>query len=171
MGRGRPSIVHPLYLGLDRQAQRRAALDRRLPAARDPHDEMDVRLQSERCVLVHRRRRLGHRPHLRVLWPAGGRRNRDHLRRRAYLSGFDPLLAHDPGPQSKRVLHRAHRDPLVDQARRRSAEKIRPVLAAHSWARSASRSIPKHGCGTTKQSANRAARSSIHGGRPRLAAT
>ena len=171
VGRSRPSAVHPLYLRLDRQAQRRAALDRRLPAARDSHHEMDVRLQSERRVLVHGRRRLGHGPYLRLLRAACGRRDRDRFRRRAHLSGFDPLLAHDPGPQSKRVLHRTHRDPVADQARRATCRKNSTSRRCAFSAPSASRSIPKPGCGTTKRSANRAARSSTRGGRRKPAGT
>ena len=93
---------------------------------------MDVRLQNERRFLVYRRRRLGDRPHLCLLRAARGRRHRNHFRRRAHLSGLDAFLAHDPGPQSQRVLHGADRDPLADQARRGSAEEVRPVVAAHS---------------------------------------
>ena len=45
----------------------------------------------------------------------------------------------------------------------------RPVVAAPARHPSASRSIPKHGCGTTRTSAASAARSSTPGGRPRPA--
>ena len=75
-GRGRAPAVHPLHVGLDRQAQGSPALDGRLPAAGRLLDEVDVRHQEFRRLLVHRRRRLGHRPHLRRLRPAGGRRAR-----------------------------------------------------------------------------------------------
>ena len=40
------------------------------------HDEVDVRHQADRRLLVHRRRRLGHRPHLHRLRSARGRRDR-----------------------------------------------------------------------------------------------
>ena len=46
MGRRRASAVPALHLGLDRQAQGRAALDRRLPAARGADDEVDLRPAS-----------------------------------------------------------------------------------------------------------------------------
>ncbi len=47
VGRRRASAVHPLHVGLHRQAEGRPALDRRLPAAGDPDDEVDVRLQAD----------------------------------------------------------------------------------------------------------------------------
>ena len=57
------------------------------------------------------------------------------------------------------------------KAGRRPAEEIRSVSRCASSARSASRSIRKPGCGTTRPSAAGAARSSTPGGRPRPAAT
>ena len=131
----RASAVHPLHVGLDRQAEGRPAFDGRLPAAGDPDDEVDVRLQADRRLLVHGRRGLGHRPHVHRLRPAGVRRDRDRVRGRADVSGRRPLLEDDPGPQGHGVLHGAHGDPLADQGRRRPAEEIRPVVAAH----------PRHG--------------------------
>ena len=47
--------------------------------------------------------------------------------------------------------------------------EARPVLACASWARWASPSIPRPGCGTTRSSAGSAAPSSTPGGRPRPA--
>ena len=99
VGQRRASALHPLHLGLHRQAEGRAALHRRLPAAGDAHDEVGVRLQADRRLLVHGRRRLGHRPHLHHLRPACRRRDRDHVRGRADLSRRRPLLEDDPGPQ------------------------------------------------------------------------
>ena len=51
------------------------------------------------------------------------------------------------------------------------AGDARPVVACGCSARSASRSTPRRGCGTTPTSAAAAARSSTRGGRPRPAAT
>ena len=48
VGQRRTSLVHPLYLRLHRQAQGRSALQRRVPAAGDADDEMDLRLQDNR---------------------------------------------------------------------------------------------------------------------------
>ena len=54
---------HPLHLGHDRQAQGHPAHDRRLPARHVVHAPRGLRPQAgHRRLLVHRRRRLGHRP-------------------------------------------------------------------------------------------------------------
>jgi acetyl-CoA synthetase len=73
------------------------------------------------------------------------------------------------------LLHRADRDPFADQGVGRD-EKVHPKnydlsSACACWARSASRSIRKPGCGTTRTSAASAARSSTPSGRPKPAAT
>ena len=123
MGGRRAPAVPALHLGLDRQAQGRAALHRRLPAARGADHQVDLRPEARRRVLVHRRHRLGHRPHLHRLRPAGARRHRDRVRRRAHLPGRRPLLEDDPGPQGHDLLHRADGDPLADQGRRRQRRR------------------------------------------------
>ena len=84
--RGR-SAVHPLYVGLHRPAQGRAAHHRRLSRVRGDDASIRVRLSRRRRLLVHRRRRLGHRPQLHPLWAAGERRDHADVRRRAELSG------------------------------------------------------------------------------------
>ena len=81
--------------------------------------------------------------------PLAVRRDRDRVRGRAHLSGRGPLLEDDPGPQGHGLLHRADGDPLAHQGRRRPAEEVRPLAACASSAPSASRSIPRRGCGTT----------------------
>ena len=53
----------------------------------------------------------------------------------------------------------------------RAGRTLRPVARSRCWARSASRSTPKPGSGTTRWSARTNARSSTPGGRPRPAAT
>ena len=83
--RGGPA-VHPLYFGLDRKAQRRAAHHRRLSGLRRDDAPVRVRLSRRRHLLVHRRRRLGHRPQLHRLWPARERRDHADVRGRAELS-------------------------------------------------------------------------------------
>jgi acyl-coenzyme A synthetase/AMP-(fatty) acid ligase len=74
-----------------------------------------------------------------------------------------------------RVLHGAHGHPLADQGgrgRREGApEELGPHAACASWVRSASRSTPKRGCGTTGTWAASAAPSWTPSGRPRPAAT
>ena len=71
--RGGPA-VHPLHLRLDRQAEGRAAHHRRLHGLHLDHASIRVRLSRRRHLLVHRRRRLGHRPQLHSLWAALERR-------------------------------------------------------------------------------------------------
>ena len=79
-GGRRASALHPLHLRLHRQAQGRAARHRRLPAVGQADDGLDLRHPARRRVLVHRRHRLDHRPHLRRLRPAGGRRDAGGVR-------------------------------------------------------------------------------------------
>ena len=67
--------------------------------------------------------------------PLAVRRDRDRVRGRADVSRCRPLLEDDPGPQGHGVLYGAHGDPLADQGRRRPAEEVRPVVAAHPWHR------------------------------------
>ena len=73
------------------------------------------------------------------------------------------------------LLHGADRDPRAGQGLRRDAvdraQELRPVDVCASSAPSASRSIRKRGCGTTRTSAAAAVRSSTRGGRRRPAAT
>ena len=72
--RGGPA-VHPLYVRLDRQAEGRAAHHRRLSGLHLDHAPIRVRLSRRRHLLVHRRRRLGHRPQLHRLRAAVERRH------------------------------------------------------------------------------------------------
>ena len=65
-------------------------------------------------------------------------------------------------------LHRADRDSRVHEVGHRLARAARPARCGCSG-RSASRSTPKPGCGTTCTSATSAARSSTPGGRPKPA--
>ena len=121
MGRRRASAVHPVHVGLDRQAEGRAALDRRLPAVGDAHDEVGVRHQAGGRVLVHGRHRLGHRPHLHRVRSARDRHHRGRVRGRADLSECRTLLGDHPEAQGDGVLHGAHGDPLADQGREADA--------------------------------------------------
>ena len=82
-----------------------------------------------------------------------------------------PLLGDGRQARHQPVLHRADRDPRAHEGRRRVARQVRPVQRCASWARSASRSTPRRGCGTTRTSVASASRSSTRGGRPRPAAT
>ena len=87
-------------------------------------------LRDEDVYLVHRRRRLGHRPQLRGLRPAGERRDQPDVRRRAQLPRAGPLLAHRREIRRHDPLHRAHGHPRVHEVGRRVAAEARPELAA-----------------------------------------
>ncbi len=67
---GRGPAVHPLHLGIDRQAEGRAAHDRRLSRLHGDDARIRLRLPRRRDLLVHRRCRLGHRAQLHRLRPA-----------------------------------------------------------------------------------------------------
>ena len=81
----RGPAVHPLHLGLDRQAQGRAAHVGRLYRLCLDHPPARVRLSRRRHLLVHRRRRLGDGPQLHPLWPPLERRHHADVRGRAEL--------------------------------------------------------------------------------------
>jgi hypothetical protein len=167
----RGSALHPLHLRLHRPAQGRGAHHRRLPRLRLDDAPICLRLPRGRRLLVHRRCRLGHRPQLHRLRPAGERRDHADVRRRADLSRCGPLLGGVRKAQGQPVLHRPHRDPRADGPGQRVRDEIRPLQPESCWAPWASRSTPRPGTGTTTSSARAAAPSSTPGGRPRPAAT
>ena len=167
----RGSAVHPLHVGLDRQAQGRAAHDRRLCGVDRDHLPLCLRLPARRDLLVHRRRRLGHRPLLRRLRAARQRRDQPDVRGRAQLSRQQPLLGRRRAPQGQHLLHRADRDPRADARGRRAGEEARPLLDPP--ARHGRRADQPRGLALVlaRASARRDARSSTPGGRPRPAAS
>ena len=83
-----------------------------------------------RRVLVHGRHRLGHGPHLRDLRPARQRRHAGALRGHARHAAPRPLVGDHREVRRDDPLHRAHRHPLVHEARPRDPEEVRPVVAA-----------------------------------------
>ena len=104
------SALHPLHLGLDRQAQGHPPHDRRLSDAGERHAQDGLRPEGRvRRLLVRRRHRLGHRPHLHRLRPARERRDVGHVRGRAELPRRGPLV----------VDHRALRRARSSTPRRR----------------------------------------------------
>ena len=171
-GRGRRGpALHPLHLGLHRPAQGRAAHLGRLPRLRLDDPRVRLRLPRRRHLLVHRGRGLGHRPQLHRLRPARQRRDHAHVRGRAHLARRRALLGGLREAQGQHLLHRPHRHPRADGPGPRMGGPPRPLLACASLARSASRSTPRPGTGTTRSWASTAARSSTPGGRPRPAAS
>ena len=128
-GRGRPA-VHPLHLRLDRHAQGRRSHHRRLSRLCRDDASVRLRLPRGRHLLVHGRRRLGHRPQLHRLRPARERRDHADVRRHSELSDDEPVLGGDRQAQGQYLLHRADRDPLADGRGRRAGEEDQPRLTA-----------------------------------------
>ena len=165
----RRSAVHPLHVGLDRQAQGRRPHHRRLCGLGRDDLRLDLRLPAGRHLLVHRRHRLDHRPQLRRLRSADDARDERDVRRRPQLSRFRPLLGDGRPARRDHLLHRPDRDPRARARRRRVGHSAIHASRFACSARSANRSIPTPGNGTGASSATAAARSSTPGGRPRPA--
>ena len=170
-GGRRGPAVHPLHVRFDRQAEGRAAHERRLPRLRGVHARSRVRPPRRRRLLVHRGRRLGHRPQLRRLRTARERRDVADVRRRAELSGPGPLLAGLRQAQGHDLLHRAHGAARADARGRGAGQEALARSRCGCSAPSASRSTRRRGSGITASSATVAARSSTRGGRRRPAAS
>ena len=100
-----------------------------------------IRLSRRRHLLVHRRRRLGHRPQLHRLWPAGERRHHADVRGRAELSDRVAVLGGGRQAQGQHHLHRADGDPRADAVGRCAGEEDLPrILAAPRHGRRADQS-------------------------------
>ena len=165
------SAVHPLHVGLDRPAQGRAAHHRRLSRLRRDDASIRLRLSRRRHLLVHRRRRLGHRPQLHSLWAARQRRDHADVRGRAELSGQFAVLERGRQAQGQHLLHRADRDPRADAGRRRAGEEdLAQIAAPARFGRRADQS-GSVGMVSPRRRRRAAARSSTPGGRPRPAAS
>ena len=126
----RGSAVHPLHVGFDRQAEGRAAHDRRLSALHRDDASIRLRLSRRRHLLVHGRCRLGHRPQLHRLRAARQRRDDLDVRGRAELSDQFALLGGDRQAQGQHLLHCADRDPRLDAGWRRAGEEDFARVAA-----------------------------------------
>jgi hypothetical protein len=140
----RGSAVHPLHVGIDRQAEGRAAHDRRLHRLRVDDPPVRVRLSRRRRLLVHRRCGLGHRPQLHPLRAAGQRRHDADVRGCAKLPRFEPLLAGHRQAPGQHLLHRAHRHPRADARGRGAGEEDRPrepAAAGLGWRADQSRGL------------------------------
>ena len=130
----RSAAFYTLHQRLDRQAQGHPAHHRRLFAQRQADHPARLRSARRGCLLVYRRCRLGHRPQLRRLWPAGQRRHQLHVRGRAQFSRAGPLLAHRGQVRRDHPLHRPHRHPRLHEMGRAMAGQTRspfPAPAGH----------------------------------------
>ena len=127
----RAAAVHPLHLRHDREAEGHPAHLRRLPDADGVHPPQRLRPQArDRRLLVHRRRRLGHRPLLHRLRPARERRDAGDVRGHPGHPAPGPLVGDRREVRRDDPLHRPHRDPHVHEVGRADPRRARPVLAA-----------------------------------------
>ena len=85
------------------------------------HDEAGVRSPGRRCVLVHRRHRLGDRPQLRRLRPARERRDGADVRGGARLAAEGSILVAHRALRRHHFLHRADGHSRVHAMGRRVA--------------------------------------------------
>ena len=154
LGQRRASAVPALHLRLHRQAQGHPAFERGLPARREAHDASGCSTCSEDDVFwctadigwVTGHSYVAYGPlaaGATIVMYEGAPTYPD---RGTLLADLRIARRHD-------FLHRAHRDPRAHEAGRRHAGALRPHRSCGCWARWASRSIPKRGCGTTSTSA------------------
>ena len=168
-GRVGAHALPALHVGHDRQAEGHPAHDRGLPPRHVVQPRGDLRHQARRRVLVRRRHRLGDRPQLHRLRPAGQRDDRDPLRGRAGQPDLGSLVADHRGLQGLDPVLRPDRHPGVHEAGRGVAGQARPDLAARP--RLGRRADQPRGLAVVPRARRRGshARSSTPGGRPRPA--
>ena len=149
-GRRAPAL-HPLHLGLDREAEGDPAHHRRLPDRRRRHPPLRLRPQAGGGrLLVRGRRRLGHRPLLHRLRAAAQRRHQRDVGGGARLPEQGHLVGAGRALRGRRssTPRRPRSAPASSGAPRSRTNRTSPRCAC--WARSASRSTPRPGSGTTR---------------------
>ena len=109
-GRRGPAL-HPVYLRLHGQAQRRAAHHGGIHALYQPVLQVHLRLSRRGHPLLHRRHRVGHGPQLHRLRPALDRRDQPHVRRHPELPESRQVLGHRGQAPDQHLLHGAHGHP------------------------------------------------------------
>ena len=113
-GHGRRGhALHPLHVRHDGEAEGHRAYDRWLPGRHVRDDQVGLRSQRKRRLLVHGRHRLGHGPQLRRLRSSRQRRDRRHVRGRAGLAAEGSLLGSHRAPRRHDLLHRTDRHPCL----------------------------------------------------------
>ena len=138
-GRLRAPAVHPLHLGLHREAEGRGARPRRVHGGHRLPPALLLRPEGRRHLLVHQRHRLGGGPQLHRLRAAAGGHHHRGPRGRGRLPRPGHRLAPGGEAPGERHLHRPHRAADVHEVRRRAAGEVRPLLAAARWPSPASR--------------------------------
>ena len=87
-------------------------------------------IKGRRRLLVRRRHRMGDRPLIHRVRPAGQRRHRRDVRGRTGLPRQGPAVGDHRGVRRHHLLHRPDRDPGVHEMGRRLPRGTRPVVAA-----------------------------------------
>ena len=148
VGGERAPAVHPLHLGLHREAQGRAAHHRRLRvnASLTTRWVFDLREDDVYWCTADVGWVTGHS--YVVYGPLMNGATTRHLRGRAHAPGAGPLLGDHRALQGHHPLHRAHGHPRLHAAGRGAPAQARPVLAAAAGLAWASPSTPRRGCGT-----------------------
>ncbi len=166
--RGPP--LHPLHLGLDREAEGDPPHHRRLPdpGVRDPQARLRPQGGGGR-LLVRGRRRLGDRPQLHRLRAARQRGDQRDVRGSSQLSGRGPLVGDHRALRRDDLLHGADRDPRLHEVGGRASAEARPLEPAAAGDGRRADQPEGAGSGTRRRSAAGGARSSTPGGRPRPA--
>ena len=88
---------------------------------------MGLRPQTDRYLLLHRRRRLDHRAYLSDVRTARQRRDRRDLRRSTQLARRGAVLEDHRGLPGFDPLHRAHGNPRLHEMGRAVPQQVRPV--------------------------------------------
>ncbi len=126
---------HPLFIlytsRLDREAEGDPPHHRRLPHRRGDHAPLRLRPEAgDRRLLVRRRRRLDHRPHLHRLRAARQRGDLGDVGGGARLPAPGRVVGERRALQGDDPLRGADRDPHLHQVGRRHPGQVRPLLAA-----------------------------------------
>ena len=118
------------------------------------HPPAGLRHQARRGRLLDGgRHRLGDRPQLHRLRPAGQRHDLGHVRGHARRRRPGPLVADRGGVQGVDPLHRSDHHPHPHEVGRGTPRRPTTSRASACSARSASPSIPRPGCGTAARRA------------------
>ena len=121
---GRAPAVHPLFVGLDREAEGDRAHDRRLPHRCRRHAPLRVRPRPRpRRLLLLSRRRLDHRALLHRLRAARQRHHQRDVRGRARLPAQGDLVGAVRTLRRHHLLHGADGDPRVHEVGRGASER------------------------------------------------
>ncbi len=122
--------LHPVHVGHDRQAERRAARYRRLCGRACCVDARHFLQPAGRDLFFDQRHRMGRRPFVHRLRAADQRHGHGHVRRPADPSRRRHLVEHRREVQSQRDVLVADRDSRTEETGPGAVEEIRSVESA-----------------------------------------